>query len=99
MKNKRIANILLKPIIFGNTFIALGLIRFYKIFIDPFKPKCCRFYPSCSDYMYEAIQKKGVLKGTILGCKRILKCHPFHPGGIDVVDDAGISNSFPTDKT
>ncbi|MFZ4772980.1 MAG: membrane protein insertion efficiency factor YidD [Chlamydiia bacterium] len=85
----------------GNKFVALKLIEGYKLFIDPLKPKVCRFYPSCSDYMKEAIEKKGVLKGVLLGCKRLLKCHPFHPGGIDLVEEEeeGISNSLPTDKT
>lgn len=99
MKTKSVARRLLHTLIMGNTFIALGLIGFYKRFIDPMKPKVCRFYPSCSDYMAEAIQKKGLLRGLWLGTKRLLKCHPFHPGGIDLVEEEGISNSFPTDKT
>ena len=99
MKSKSVATKLLQIIISGNTFIALKLIRFYQIFLDPLKPKSCRFYPSCSNYMAEAIQKKGLLKGLWMGSKRILKCHPFHPGGVDLVDEEGISNSRPTDKT
>jgi putative membrane protein insertion efficiency factor len=99
MKSKSVATRLMERIISGNTFIALGLIRFYKKFIDPHKPKSCRFYPSCSDYMSEAIQKKGLMKGLWKGCIRLLKCHPFHPGGLDFVEDCGISNSLPTDKT
>jgi len=46
-------------------------------------PPTCRFYPTCSTYTYQAIEKYGVLKGCFLGFKRILKCHPFHPGGYD----------------
>ena len=98
MKSKSIATRLLERAILGNTFIALELIRFYKKFIDPLKPKWCRFYPSCSDYMSEAIQKKGLILGLWKGCMRLLKCHPFHPGGVDFVEDCGISNSFPTDR-
>lgn len=60
-------------------------IRFYQIFISPLKPLTCRFYPTCSAYAIEAIQKKGPVKGTWLAIKRIAKCHPFHPGGYDPV--------------
>lgn len=60
-------------------------IRFYQIFISPLKPPTCRFYPTCSAYAIEAIQKKGPVKGTWLAIKRIAKCHPFHPGGYDHV--------------
>ena len=57
-------------------------IRFYQIFISPLKPPTCRFYPTCSAYAIEAIQKKGPVKGTWLAIKRIAKCHP---GGYDPV--------------
>lgn len=60
-------------------------VRFYQIFISPLKPPTCRFYPTCSAYAIEAIQKKGPVKGTWLAMKRIAKCHPFHPGGYDPV--------------
>ncbi|MEW6456532.1 MAG: membrane protein insertion efficiency factor YidD [Acidobacteriota bacterium] len=63
----------------------LFLIKLYKQFLSPFLGDNCRFYPSCSSYTYEAIEKYGVLKGVFLGTKRILKCHPFHPGGIDLL--------------
>ncbi|MDD4961396.1 MAG: membrane protein insertion efficiency factor YidD, partial [Candidatus Marinimicrobia bacterium] len=49
------------------------------------KPRSCRFYPSCSHYSYEALVEHGVLKGSMLSIKRILKCHPLHPGGYDPV--------------
>ncbi len=65
--------------------IALGLIKGYKIFISPLLGNHCRFHPSCSDYTYQAIKKHGLLKGAYLGGKRLLKCHPFHPGGVDLV--------------
>ncbi|KPJ70247.1 hypothetical protein AMJ44_00610 [candidate division WOR-1 bacterium DG_54_3] len=64
---------------------ALALIKGYKIFISPLLGNHCRFHPSCSAYTYEAIQKFGLLKGVYLGGKRLLKCHPFHPGGVDLV--------------
>lgn len=60
-------------------------IRFYQIFISPLKPPTCRFYPTCSAYAIEAIQKRGPVKGTWLAIERIAKCHPFHPGGYDPV--------------
>ena len=61
----------------------LILIKIYQKFISKLFGKKCRFYPTCSQYTYEAIEKYGVLKGIFLGIKRILKCHPFHPGGND----------------
>ena len=63
----------------------LFLIRGYKKLISPLLGKHCRFYPTCSQYTLEAIEKYGLTKGLLLGTKRILKCHPFHPGGIDPV--------------
>lgn len=68
-----------------NTFILL--IRFYQKVISPLKPPTCRFYPTCSHYGLEAIQRFGAIKGGWLTIKRILKCHPFHPGGIDPVPE------------
>jgi putative membrane protein insertion efficiency factor len=67
--------------------IILLLIRFYQKYISIFLGKNCRFYPTCSAYTYEAIEKFGVIKGIYLGVKRILKCHPFHPGGYDPVPE------------
>ncbi|MEN6414014.1 MAG: membrane protein insertion efficiency factor YidD [Veillonellales bacterium] len=61
------------------------LIKFYRIFISPLKPPTCRFIPTCSEYAILAIEKYGVLRGGILAVKRILKCHPFHPGGYDPI--------------
>lgn len=65
--------------------IALFLIRCYQMFISPLLGRHCRFFPSCSSYTYEAIKKHGLLKGVFLGGKRLLKCHPFHPGGVDII--------------
>lgn len=65
--------------------LALGLIRIYQKWISPFKPPTCRFVPTCSTYAFEAIKKYGVIKGGWLALKRIAKCHPLHPGGIDRV--------------
>lgn len=65
--------------------MALRLIEFYRKYISPVKPKCCRFTPTCSQYAYEAFSKYGFIKGMYLSVKRILKCHPFHKGGYDPV--------------
>jgi putative membrane protein insertion efficiency factor len=65
--------------------IVLGLIRFYQRVISPALPSTCRFYPSCSQYAYEAIIKHGLVKGSWLGMKRIVRCHPLNPGGYDPV--------------
>lgn len=61
------------------------LIRLYQKFLSPLKGQTCRFYPSCSEYSALAIQKYGLTKGSWKAIKRILKCHPFHPGGHDPV--------------
>lgn len=61
------------------------LIRFYRRFISPLFPPTCRFYPTCSAYALEAVQKHGAMKGSWLAVKRVSKCHPFHPGGYDPV--------------
>jgi len=62
-----------------------ALISLYQVAISPFKPPSCRFYPSCSEYARQAFEKYGIVKGGILSLLRILKCHPFHPGGYDPV--------------
>ncbi|MGP7818364.1 membrane protein insertion efficiency factor YidD [Niallia sp. 01092] len=67
--------------------IFIILILFYQKIISPLTPPTCRFYPTCSSYGLEAIRKYGALKGGFLTIKRIVKCHPFHPGGIDPVPD------------
>lgn len=65
--------------------LALALIRFYKRFISPLLPPSCRFEPTCSVYTYQAIEKYGVIKGGVMGAKRIARCHPLNPGGYDPV--------------
>lgn len=65
----------------------LILIRGYQRFISPFTPPRCRFHPTCSQYALEALQQHGALKGSWLSVKRLLKCHPLHPGGIDLVPE------------
>ncbi|MDR1689297.1 MAG: membrane protein insertion efficiency factor YidD [Clostridiales bacterium] len=63
----------------------LCFFTFYKKYISPVLPNACRFYPTCSVYAFEAVDKYGVLKGLFLACKRILRCNPFCKGGYDPV--------------
>ncbi|GHH97378.1 membrane protein insertion efficiency factor YidD [Neobacillus kokaensis] len=70
---------------FKKFFIAV--IRFYQVVISPLKPPSCRFYPTCSQYGLEAVNRFGAVKGGYLTVKRILKCHPLHPGGLDPVPE------------
>ena len=65
--------------------LLLVLIRFYKYAISPFLGRRCRFFPSCSEYTAEAVEKYGALKGAQLGLKRIFRCHPWNSGGFDPV--------------
>jgi len=65
--------------------VLLFAIGIYRAVISPFLGSQCRFYPTCSRYAEEAIEKKGALLGSWYAFKRILKCHPFHPGGVDVL--------------
>ncbi|RNF38280.1 membrane protein insertion efficiency factor YidD [Planococcus salinus] len=67
--------------------LLLKTFRFYQRFISPLTPPSCRFYPTCSHYGIEAVEKHGALKGGYLAAKRILSCHPFNKGGIDFVPE------------
>lgn len=68
-------------------YIILGLIKFYQIIISPILGGNCRFLPTCSAYSYQAIKEYGAWRGSILGVKRISKCHPWHKGGYDPVPE------------
>jgi putative membrane protein insertion efficiency factor len=61
------------------------MLRGYKQFVSPLLPSACRFYPTCSEYMMEAVEKYGVPRGIWMGMRRIGRCHPFHAGGYDPV--------------
>ncbi|WP_428501346.1 membrane protein insertion efficiency factor YidD [Pseudonocardia sp.] len=65
--------------------VMIGVLRFYKRWISPAFPPVCRFYPSCSAYGIEALQVHGVLRGSYLTVRRLLRCGPWHPGGLDPV--------------
>ncbi len=62
-----------------------ALIRVYQMVVSPWLPKSCRFYPTCSDYAIEAFNKYGMMRGLWLSLKRICRCHPWNPGGVDSV--------------
>lgn len=63
----------------------IGFIKFYRARISPNKKPCCRYIPTCSAYAIEAIEKYGALRGGWLAIRRVLRCHPFKPGGYDPV--------------
>jgi hypothetical protein len=65
--------------------LLLLLLRGYKLAVSPFIGQNCRFYPSCSDYAAEAIRVHGTAKGSLLAARRLCRCHPWHPGGVDPV--------------
>jgi putative membrane protein insertion efficiency factor len=67
------------------TSALIALVRLYKRLVSPLLPAACRFYPTCSAYAEEALRRHGALKGAVLAVRRLLRCHPFNPGGIDPV--------------
>jgi putative membrane protein insertion efficiency factor len=71
---------------------AILSIRVYQLLISPLLGPTCRFMPSCSQYTIDAIEHRGFLEGIWLGLRRLLRCHPFHPGGYDPVGDRGESD-------
>lgn len=73
--------------------ILLGLIRLYQSTLSRVLPPTCRFYPSCSQYSYQAIRRYGPWRGGWLAMKRIARCHPLNPGGYDPVPELDVSTS------
>ncbi len=65
--------------------LVLALLKGYKRWLSPLLPSACRFTPTCSVYMFQAVEKYGVARGVWMGLGRLLKCHPFHEGGFDPV--------------
>ncbi len=63
------------------------LVRLYRAIVSPMLPQACRFYPSCSAYALGALERHGALRGSWLAARRLCRCHPFHPGGIDPVPE------------
>lgn len=69
--------------------LLIAMIRFYQLTLSRLVGPCCRFYPSCSQYWIEALKMHGFFRGVWLGVKRLFRCHPFHPGGVDPVPQLG----------
>jgi conserved hypothetical protein YidD len=65
--------------------LVIGLLRMYQRWISPLLPSACRFHPTCSEYMLQAVARYGTIRGVALGTRRLLRCHPFHQGGFDPV--------------
>jgi uncharacterized protein len=73
--------------------LLMGVIRAYQLAISPMLGPRCRFYPSCSCYAHTALQRYGALRGSLMGMRRILRCHPFAEGGYDPVPDKRLFNA------
>ncbi len=67
------------------TALMIGLIRIYQLAVSPLLPACCRYYPSCSEYAVQALRKHGPFRGSLMAARRLLRCHPWSPGGYDPV--------------
>ncbi len=78
--------------------ISLMILKSYQYLVSPFLGNNCRYIPSCSCYMHTAIERFGVFKGFWMGIKRLLRCHPFHSGGLDPVPDKQALNKETKDN-
>jgi putative membrane protein insertion efficiency factor len=65
--------------------VVITLLKGYKLLVSPLLPSACRYYPTCSEYMMEAVARHGAFRGVWMGLKRLGRCHPFHEGGYDPV--------------
>lgn len=65
--------------------VLIWLVRAYQMFLGPLLPAACRYYPTCSSYAIEALERHGAFRGSLLAARRIARCHPFHAGGYDPV--------------
>jgi len=66
-------------------WIVIRVLRMYQLAVSPFLPSACRFHPTCSEYMRQAVDQHGAFKGIWMGLRRLARCHPFHAGGYDPV--------------
>ena len=80
---------------------AMALIKAYQLVLSPMRPPTCRFYPSCSAYALTALERFGLLRGSWLAARRLLRCHPWNPGGVDHVPhpDPAHTSGRPTPQT
>lgn len=74
--------------------LALMLVRGYQLLVSPFLGNNCRFYPTCSSYMLEAIELHGVARGFWMGLRRVSRCHPYHEGGVDPVPGSELEQEY-----
>ena len=74
-------------------WLVIQLIRGYRLLLSPWLGNNCRFYPSCSSYTITAVERFGVLRGSMLGARRLLRCHPWHAGGVDQVPEKECGHS------
>ena len=72
--------------------LIVAILRLYKWVVSPLLPSACRYHPSCSEYMRQAVEKYGVARGLWMGLRRLLRCHPFHAGGLDPVPDLDVGS-------
>src|SRR5215510_12322802 len=70
--------------------LIVAILRLYKVVLSPLLPSACRYYPSCSEYMRQAVEKYGVARGLWMGARRLLRCHPFHAAGVDPVPNLDV---------
>src|SRR5262245_32049651 len=70
--------------------LIVAILRLYKGFVSPLLPSACRYYPSCSEYTRQAVERFGVATGLWMGAKRLSRCHPFHAGGLDPVPELDV---------
>ncbi|MCG6900407.1 MAG: membrane protein insertion efficiency factor YidD [Gammaproteobacteria bacterium] len=68
-------------------WLIIQLIRGYRFLLSPWLGNHCRYYPTCSSYAITAIERHGALRGSVMGLARVLRCHPWHPGGVDPVPE------------
>jgi putative membrane protein insertion efficiency factor len=78
-------------------WVLVGLLTVYRRFVGPLLGQRCRFYPSCSAYALEAVQLHGAIRGSWLAMRRLSRCHPFHPGGLDYVPGSPMVTSATAD--
>lgn len=76
---------MIRPVANCLTVVLRLSIRVYRVAISPLLPRTCRFYPTCSRYAMEAVARHGPVRGCYLAVRRLLRCHPWHPGGVDPV--------------
>ena len=82
-------------LVHGMKILLIWLIQGYRVLISPLLPPNCRFQPTCSQYAIEALERFGSWRGGILAVRRVLRCHPFHPGGYDPVPSASEQTTQP----